>query len=355
MAPYQDYKKYTSRFISEFGFESAPALRTLHRAIPAPQERHWQSLTFDAHDKGPGHQRRYGMYCGENIRFRFNPLRDFVYGTQCLQAEAMRCAYNHWRREFRGPGQEICSGILVWQLNDIWPGTSWALVDVDMNPKPAFYITKRALATVVVGMERLVTGSVPYIVTSYPAPKQKLQVWAINGHRTSLAAVLRLSAFDIESGEEIELPESEKSRSVQMQPNQTTEVTTLAIPRADTTVIAASLTDADTGEQLARWVDWPEPLKLVHFSKTPNVVAKITNSKSSSGDTDTITLTASTPIKGVVLSVPISEGGSDAVWSDNFIDLVPGEEIYVQATGLKGRKIEMRWLCDWENEEGFEL
>jgi hypothetical protein len=32
MSPYQDYKAYTSRFVSEFGFESAPDLRTLHKA-----------------------------------------------------------------------------------------------------------------------------------------------------------------------------------------------------------------------------------------------------------------------------------------------------------------------------------
>jgi beta-mannosidase len=45
------------------------------------------------------------MYAGENFRFRLNPLKDFVYCTQFLQAEAMSYAYNHWRREFRGPGE----------------------------------------------------------------------------------------------------------------------------------------------------------------------------------------------------------------------------------------------------------
>jgi hypothetical protein len=54
------------------------------------------------------------MYSAENFRFRFNPLRDFVYCSQFLQAEAMRYAYNHWRREFRGEREENCSGILVW-------------------------------------------------------------------------------------------------------------------------------------------------------------------------------------------------------------------------------------------------
>lgn len=73
--------------------------------VTDPKERHWQSLTFDAHDKGPGHERRYPLYAGENFRFRLNPLKDFVYCTQFLQAEAMSYAYNHWRREFRGPGK----------------------------------------------------------------------------------------------------------------------------------------------------------------------------------------------------------------------------------------------------------
>jgi hypothetical protein len=57
------------------------------------------------------------MYSAENFRFRFNPLRDFVYCSQFLQAEAMKYAYNHWRREFRGEGEENCSGILVWWVS----------------------------------------------------------------------------------------------------------------------------------------------------------------------------------------------------------------------------------------------
>jgi beta-mannosidase len=376
MSPYQDYKDYTSRFVSEFGFESSPSLRTLHQAITSPKERHWQSLTFDAHDKGPNHQRRYGMYSGENFRFRFNPLKDFVYCSQFLQAEAMRYAYNHWRREFRGPGEEVCSGILVWyvqypplppiypprasmgngtneqrQLNDIWPGTSWALADVNWSRKASFYITKRALSTFAVGMERVVTGTIPYMVTMYPSPKSSLSIWAINGLVTPLTAVLKLSAWDIESGERVELEKGVGERRVELKPNQTTEIGGLRIPSADSTVVVAYLDDEKTGERLARWVDWPEPLKFVHFSKISNVTAKLV----ASGEGDVVILSATTPVKGVMLGVPISEGGEDAVWEDNFIDLVPGEEITVKVSGLKGRKIETRWLGDWENEEGFEL
>jgi beta-mannosidase len=347
MSPYQDYKKYTARFISEFGFESAPNLRTLHKAITVPSERHWQSLTFDAHDKGPGHQRRYPLYSGENFRFRLNPLRDFVYCTQFLQAEAMSYAYNHWRREFRGKGEENCSGILVWQLNDIWPGTSWALVDVDGNRKPSFYITKRALGKAVVGMERVVTKEPSYIVTGYLPQKSALEIWAVNGSLAPLSAELKLSAWDIETGEEISLPGEEGVRKVELKENQSTECGRLVIPNAPQTVVAATLL-SPTGENLARWISWPEPLKFLRFHPKLAVSASI----SSSGEE--VVLTTNAPAKGVTLQVPVEEG-EDAIWEDNFLDLVPGEEIVVGVKGLEGRKVEVRWLCDWEGGEGFEL
>ncbi|KAF4631597.1 hypothetical protein G7Y89_g6534 [Cudoniella acicularis] len=340
MSPYQSYKAYTSRFVSEFGFESAPSLRTLHEAITSPSERHWQSLTFDAHDKGPGHQRRYGMYSGENFRFQFNPLSSFIYCSQFLQAEAMKYAYNHWRREFRGPGEENCSGILVWQLNDIWPGTSWALVDVNGGRKASFYITKRALAKVVVGMERVVTGAYGNYMTSwsFPEKKEKVELWAVNGHITPLDVILKLKAFDIASGEEVALPEEEKERTLSLDSNRTTEITKLDIPNADGTVAVAYIDDAKTGERLARWVDWPEPMKFVKFHPKLEVTTLI----QSEGDDETIILKTNAPVKGVVLQIPIEERGSDAVFSDNFVDLVPGEEISVTVVGgLGGRKVEI--------------
>ncbi|KAH7248490.1 glycoside hydrolase family 2 protein, partial [Fusarium redolens] len=276
MSPYQDYKAYTSRFISEFGFESAPSLSTLHRAITSPSERHAQSRTFDVHDKGPGHQRRYPMYMGENYRFRMNPLKDFVYCTQFLQAEAMAYAYNCWRREFRGPGEENCAGVLVWQLNDIWPGVSWALVDVDLNPKPAFYITKRALEKTVVGMERVITATAPYIVTGYLPEKAKVDIWAVNGEHDDRTVVLELRAFDIQSGKAVELSNVQTKQEYTLKANQTTELLAgIDIPDYNDTVVVSYLDDPESGERLARWVSWPEPLKYLRMSPELKVTAKV--------------------------------------------------------------------------------
>ncbi|KAM0231471.1 hypothetical protein ACHAPO_008581 [Fusarium lateritium] len=349
MSPYQDYKAYTSRFISEFGFESAPSLSTLHRAITSRSERHAQSRTFDVHDKGPGHQRRYPMYMGENYRFRMNPLSEFVYCTQFLQAEAMAYAYNCWRREFRGPGEENCAGVLVWQLNDIWPGVSWALVDVDLNPKPAFYITKRALEKTVVGMERVVTATPPYIVTGYLPEKAKVDVWAVNGELDDRTVVLELKAFDIQSGKAVELSNVQTKQEYTLKANRTTELLAgIDIPVYNDTVVVSYLDDPASGERLARWVSWPEPLKYLQMSPELKVTAKVVDGGSA------VILSANTPAKGVVLHSS-SEADENVVFDNNFVDLVPFEEVKIGVTGLKEGSVETRFLYDWELDPGFQL
>ncbi|KIV83263.1 hypothetical protein PV11_05308 [Exophiala sideris] len=350
LSPYQDYKEYMSRFISEFGFESCPSLRTLHRGITNPSERHSLSRTFDIHDKGPGHSRRYPMYFGENFRFRMNPLRDFVYCTQFLQAEAMKYAYNCWRREFRGPGEENCAGVLVWQLNDIWPGSSWALVDVDLHRKPAYYITKRALANMVVGMERTITKQPPYITTGYLPEKHSLDVWAVNGTIADVHATLKLRAFDIGSGSEVALTSDlHHHPNLTLAPNRTTEIGSLEIPNADQTVVVAYLEDTKTSVLLARWVSWPEPLRLLYMSQDLRVTVDVADSG------DKVSISANAPAKGVTLSVPVTEPGDDAVFEDNFVDLVPNETVEIGVQGLQGRSVQARFLYDWESQDGFEL
>jgi len=245
-------------------------------------------------------------------------------------------------------------GALYWQLNDIWPGISWALVDVDLHRKSSFYITKRALAHVVVGMERIATKEPPYITTGYKAERAALEIWAVNGHLEPLSAILKLAAYDIVTGKEVALLHaSKKETKLTLKPNQTTEITRIDIPKPDTTVVVAYL-DAGSGassspssEHLARWISWPEPLKYLTFAPDMAVDLKV---EAGSDGVDHVVMSSKTPLKGVVVSVAI-EHGADAVFDDNFIDLVPGEEVRVGVHGLKGRPLQARWLCDWERGE----
>jgi beta-mannosidase len=77
---------------------------------------------------------------------RMGLYSSYAFLTQVLQSEAVSFAYRSWRREWRGAGKEYVStatelqsvwhivvlqngGTLVWQSNDCWPVTSWAIAD----------------------------------------------------------------------------------------------------------------------------------------------------------------------------------------------------------------------------------
>ena len=59
-------------------------------------------------------------------------------------------------------------------------------------------------------------------------------------------------------------------------------------------------------------------------------------------DGDIVELSSKKPIKGVVLDVD----GDDVKWSDQAIDLVPGDPQVVHAVGLNGRTVKARYLGD---------
>lgn len=339
MHPYQMYKELGSRFVSEFGFESPPDIRTIKYMITDPEQRQSQSLTFDAHDKGPGYMRRFTMYMGENFRFRMDPLEDYVYCAQLLQSEAIAFAYNAWRRGFKGKRHELCSGVLVWQLNDNWPGTSWALVDYFLRPKPAYYTVKRALRPYTVGMERIITKKQPVTVRSYIDERRTIEVWATSSSlKTEEEASIIFKGYNIQTGRVMTLPVD--SITFKLLPNQTTEITSFKIPQDMSTVIAAYLISSK-GEEVARYISWPEPLKYAKFSKDPKIEIEVFD--------DNVRVSASTPVKALILAVDGADG-ENAVWDDNCIDLVPEEEITIRVKGLNGRKINTRWLYDWESD-----
>jgi beta-mannosidase len=66
-----------------------------------------------------------------------------IYGSQILQADAIRTAVEHFRRN-RGR----CMGSLYWQLNDCWPTVSWASLDGAGRLKALHYAARKFYAPV---------------------------------------------------------------------------------------------------------------------------------------------------------------------------------------------------------------
>jgi beta-mannosidase len=67
-----------------------------------------------------------------------------------LQAETIRYRVEHFRRN-RGR----CMGTLYWQLNDIWPVTSWASIDYSGRYKGLQYAAKRFYNPILLSCEEI--------------------------------------------------------------------------------------------------------------------------------------------------------------------------------------------------------
>lgn len=324
--------------------EGFPSQKTIDGYLPLGRDdpdRYPQSSTVDFHNKASGHERRIALYLVENVRYKFEPFEQFVYCTQLMQAECLGSAYRLWRRQWKGPGREYCAGALVWQLNDCWPVTSWAIVDYYLRPKLAYYTIKRELSPLTVGLKRSVhTIPADRYTRFYIKTVHKIELWASNLSLRSCTVTVQLKAWDIVTGTE-KFSKTLKS-DFTLAPNRSIEITDLEIPASEKgadenfgTVFAAYL--IEDGVQIARYVNWPEPLKYAHIQTPKQLTVKY------SKEVNKVEISAEIPVKGVAL-----ESTDDAVvWEDNCVDIVPGETVQIGVKGLRDLddgEFEVRYL-----------
>lgn len=159
----------------------------------------------------------------------------------------------------------------------------------------------------------------------------KAELWVCNSTLTKTQGVVDLLAWDLEKGEV-----SNKSYDVTLVPNASTEVWSGVIPgqpEREASILPRSIILGAklriNGQVVARTSSWPEPYKYLTF---PNPKLSI------AVDGEDITLSADVPVKGIILDVD----GPAVEWSDQAIDLMPGDKVVVHAKGLEGRKVKAR-------------
>jgi len=318
MLPYQNYAEVQARFVSEFGMQSFPSLALFESVLPE-DERFPESRTVQWHNKagsaaGPDGHRRLAVYLADNLRVG-TTLADHVYATQFVQAEAMRVAYQDFRRRWQKPGARAVSGALVWQLNDCWPVTSWALIDSSGTVKPAWHAVRRALAPLAVAV-RLEAG------------RARLAIMNGGLEGRTLALQLRVFAMD---GRELA-----SARAAQDVPAVSCVETTQPLPTFDEPVVAELCALDDHGFELARDCAWTEPFKFYSLGAARIDVK---------AEGQVLLLSSDRPVKGLWLV------GNGLSLADNFVDIVPGaprriaskialpERIFATALDHPGRQI----------------
>lgn len=128
--PIEKFNEKVPRFMSEFGMQAMPDLATLHDVIPDSLMR-FDSPEFKNHQKHPTGYETLNHYL-EKYLIVPKTMPEYSYATQVLQSMTIRTAIEAQRRN-----NSRCRGTLIWQLNDVWPVTSWSVIDYDERPKLA--------------------------------------------------------------------------------------------------------------------------------------------------------------------------------------------------------------------------
>ncbi|TAQ86202.1 hypothetical protein B7494_g5494 [Chlorociboria aeruginascens] len=319
---YQNFDKLVGRFVSEFGMEAFPHINTIDSFLPLGKDdpdRYPQSSTVDFHNKADGHERRIALYLVENFRYAPDPIEQFIYTTQLMQAECLASAYRLWKRQWKGPGKEYCGGALVWQINDCWPVTSWSIVDFYLRPKMAYFTVKREMAPISLGVTRK-EHFIPKdkYKRAFVEKKTNIEIWASNLTLQDLHVDVVVKAFNLITGKETFSKTVASAFTVPS--NRSTEIAIFPVPvhkphtdEEGNIVVAAYL--YEDGKQIARYINWPEPLKYVHLQKPRFLSTEMTR------DGKRVEISAEVPVKGVVLETE----DEDVKWEDNLVDVVPGE------------------------------
>lgn len=300
--PFTEYRKFQFRYVSEFGFQSFPNIKTIE-SFTLPEDRNAFSFVMEKHQRSNIANGKILGYLAQTFLYP----KDFsllLYASQLLQAEAIRYGVEHWRRN-RGH----CMGTIYWQLNDCWPGASWSSIDYCGRWKALHYAAKRFFAPVLLSCEEEGWLTQARSVNDEPFPLK-------TGARLSVAneTIQPFHGFA-----EWSLCKADgtiiKSNTTEVCVERLSSqwLSALDFPGIDIyeTYFFYRLTDAQKNE-ISQGSALFCPPKHFHFCDPHLRVERSGN---------IITITADTYARGVEIDSP----DSDLLLSDNFFDMQPGE------------------------------
>ncbi len=300
-APAQDYTKQFPRFMTEYGFQSFPEMRTIRTFANQPGDFDIHSTVMQAHQKNKGGNERILTYMLREYR-EPKDFDSFVYLSQVQQAEIIKIGAEHLRRQ-----RPRTMGSLYWQLNDCWPVASWASIDYYGRWKALHYYARRFYDDVLVS---------PF------AHDDKVDVYVVTDKLQPFSGTIHTRLLDF-SGKTL----LEQAKDIQA-PAQSSAIY-LTFDKAD-------LAAKDNPDQSFLVVDLEVAGKnvsrnLLFFDVTHNldlpVSPKIETTLNPAGNGKDYTITLRSP--QLARSVNVSFGDLDVETSDNYFDLLPGEPVTI--------------------------
>jgi beta-mannosidase len=299
-APASDYTLQFPRFMTEYGFQSFPEMRTIRAYAHNPEDFDIRSTVMQAHQKNKGGNERILTYMLREYR-EPKDFASFVYLSQVQQAEIIKIGAEHLRRD-----RPRTMGSLYWQLNDCWPVASWASIDYYGRWKALQYYARRFYDDVLIS---------PFL------HDDKVDVYVVSDKLQPLSGTIHMRLLDF-SGNTL----LEQNKDVQI-PAQSSTIyfTTDQGEFAAKGNLHKSFAVFDleiAGKRVSR--------NLVFFDRTHDldlpVAPRIDSIIAQDGRDFTVTLKASELARNVYLSF----GDLDVQASDNYFDLLPSEPVTIR-------------------------
>jgi beta-mannosidase len=290
--PFSSEEDRHYRFVSEYGFQSLPDMQTID-AFTLPEDRTSTATPVMAsHEKGAnGYETIHDyllQYYGKPKNFA-----SLVYASQVLQAEFIKVVAEHLRRDM-----PRTMGSIFWQLNDCWPVVSSSSIDYYGRWKALQYYARRFYSPLLVS-SRLKDGS--------------LNVSVVSDETTPTTASLRVRVMKFDGTvlhsetQNITIP-ALSSKVYKRIPTQ---------PYSDLTNTAVAMDLTVNGKQVSSNLMYLAPTPDVHLPAT-----EITGRLIRANGAYEVRLSS----KLLARDVYVSFGDHDAKFSDNYIDLLPGEQ-----------------------------
>lgn len=138
---FEAYHDVKPRFCSEFGYQSFPSMSEVRSFAPDDQLYHKSPIMEHHQRNDEGNEIIFEMFS----RYFRSPksFEAMLYLSQVQQAYAIRTAVTWWRSLM-----PYCMGTLIWQLNDVWPVSSWSSIEYSGKWKALHYDAKRFFSPV---------------------------------------------------------------------------------------------------------------------------------------------------------------------------------------------------------------
>jgi len=299
--PFSTYETHHDRFVTEYGFQSFPEMRTVE-AFTQPEDRaNIFTPVMLAHQKNNEGNSIIHDYLLKDYA-EPKDFASFLYVSQVLQAEGIKIGAEHFRRQ-----RPETMGSIFWQLNDCWPVASWSSIDYYGRWKALQYYARRFYAPVLVS---------PHVENG------SLKVYVVSDRTEPAGAWLRVRLMDFDGKVLLEDKHAIQISALTSQVYLDWPLKKLAeAGAADTSrvFVVAELMDHDAV---------PYSRNLTYLAPTKEIRLKPAALKvESTGGDGKYKIRVSSPV--LARSVYLSFGNLDVKVSDNYFDILPGETVEV--------------------------